>query len=112
MWSGRNGVIEKAVVGWRSMAGKGSMMFVMEGAENLISYLMMVWGMGRFVVFVVRGMVKSVMFVVWGMVRWAVLEFAVAFVVWEMVRPVVFVLSSVVAMVVVFVFVAMWRGWG
>lgn len=90
------------------MAGKGSMMFVMEGTKNLISYMMMVWGMGRSVVFVVRGMVKSVM---WGMVRWAVLEFAVAFVVWEMVRSVVFVLRSVVAMVVVLVFVAMWRGW-
>lgn len=47
---------------------------------------------------------RSVMFVVWGMVRPAVLEFAVAFVVWEMVRSVVFV-------VMVVVFVAMWRAW-
>jgi hypothetical protein len=58
MWSGRNGMTEKAVVGWRSMARKSGMMFMTEGAENLLSYMLLV-----------RRMVRSVVSVVWGMVR-------------------------------------------
>lgn len=85
------------------MAGKCTMMFIMEGAQNLISYMMMLWGMVRSVVFVVQGMGKSVRFVVWQMVRWVVLKFALAF-------QLVFVLRSVVGMVVVIVSVAIWRG--
>lgn len=92
MWSGRNGVIEKVVVGRKIMAGKRGMMFMMEGVENLFRYMMMMWGMGRSVAFVVHGMVKSMVFVVWEMTRWVVLEFALAF-------ELVFVLRSVVAMV-------------
>lgn len=79
------------------MAGKRGMMFMMEGVENLFSYMMMMWGMGRSVAFVVHGMVKSMVLVVWEMTRWAVLAFEL-----------VFVLRSVVVMVSA----EMWRAWG
>lgn len=94
MWSGRNGVVEKAVVGRRIVARKRGMMFMMEGVEN---HMMMMWGMGRSVAFVVHGMVKSMVFVVWEMTRWVVLAFEL-----------VFVLRSVV----VIVSAELWRAWG
>jgi len=88
------------------MARKSGMMFMTEGAENLLGYMLLVRRMVRSVVSVMWGMVRSVVYVVWEMERTVVgVEFALAF---ELV--IVFVARSVVVKVVVFVFVAAWRG--